>query len=240
MPHVTKHSPKVSTRSVKPYACESSREKRQQDRRSDRRTDRQTHTQTDSETTFPDVLRVVHPKSGLIFEVDFLHDANTFIDRKVIGPKQANTSMSHYSLFQPFFGKIGLLFTCTRMEKAIENMTFGVCPTIGHLSYFGNTKWFYNTKVSFCKYKDCKKKEKKGVTRLCYKRVHESLQKLLRHNAPCIQTFPKSFNSIEQSNPLCPTLGACPAKGIGRLGPKSTALVSPYKRRYPENCIMIG
>ena len=51
MPHVTKHTPKVSTRSVKPYACESSREKRQQDRRPDRQTarqtDRHTHTQTD-------------------------------------------------------------------------------------------------------------------------------------------------------------------------------------------------
>ena len=47
MPHVTQHTPKVSTRSVEPYACESSRKKRQQDRRSGRqtdgRTDRQTH-----------------------------------------------------------------------------------------------------------------------------------------------------------------------------------------------------
>jgi len=51
MPHVTKHTRKVLTWAVKPYACDSSREKRQQDRRSGRqtvgRTDRQTHTQTD-------------------------------------------------------------------------------------------------------------------------------------------------------------------------------------------------
>ena len=47
MPYVTEHTPKVSTRSVKPYACESSREKRQQDRQTARQTDRQTETQTD-------------------------------------------------------------------------------------------------------------------------------------------------------------------------------------------------
>jgi len=37
-----------------------------------------------------------------------------------------------------------------------------------------------------------------------------------------------------------PQLGACPAKGINRSGPKSIALVSSYKRRYPENFITIG
>jgi len=47
MPHVTEHTPKVSTRSVKPYACESSREKRQQDRQTASQPDRQTDTQTD-------------------------------------------------------------------------------------------------------------------------------------------------------------------------------------------------
>ena len=41
MPHVTEHTSKVSTRSVKPYACESSWEKRQQDRQTDSQTDRQ-------------------------------------------------------------------------------------------------------------------------------------------------------------------------------------------------------
>jgi len=47
MPHVTEHTPEVSTRSVKPYACESSREKRQQDGQTERQKDRQTDTQTD-------------------------------------------------------------------------------------------------------------------------------------------------------------------------------------------------
>ena len=50
MPHRTKHTPKVSTRSVKPYACESSREKRQQDRQTARQTDRRTDSQTDRQT----------------------------------------------------------------------------------------------------------------------------------------------------------------------------------------------
>ena len=37
-----------------------------------------------------------------------------------------------------------------------------------------------------------------------------------------------------------PPLGACPAKGINRSGPKSIALVSSYKRRYPEIFKTIG
>jgi len=45
-------------------------------------------------------------------------------------------------------------------------------------------------------------------TRLPYKRVHESPQKLVRRSSPCNRTCPQSFNPIEQSNPLCPTLGA--------------------------------
>jgi len=81
MPHVTEHTPKVSTRSVNPYTRESSREKRQQDRRSDRQTHR--HTDGLSKTTFLDVLRVLHPKSGLISKSIFLHDANTYIDMEV-------------------------------------------------------------------------------------------------------------------------------------------------------------
>jgi len=56
MPHVTKHTPKVSTRSVKPYACESSREKRQQDGQTDRQTYRQTDRQTDTQTDRPKPL----------------------------------------------------------------------------------------------------------------------------------------------------------------------------------------
>ena len=81
MPHVSEHTPKVSTWSVKPYACESSREKRQQDRRSDRQTDGQTDRHT----------RIVQNHSSRRFEgctsqirsyleVYFLHDANTSID----------------------------------------------------------------------------------------------------------------------------------------------------------------
>jgi len=56
MPHVTKHTRKVSTRPVKPYACESSREKRQQDRRSDRQSDGRTDRQTDTQTGCPKPL----------------------------------------------------------------------------------------------------------------------------------------------------------------------------------------
>jgi len=57
MPHITEHAPKVSTRSIYPYARESLREKLQQDGQ----TGRQTHTHTDglSKTTFLDVLKVV-------------------------------------------------------------------------------------------------------------------------------------------------------------------------------------
>ena len=82
MLHVTQHTPKVSTGSFNLYDRESSREKRQQDRRLERQTESQLWSYLD---------------------VDFLHDANTSIDMKVKrGLKQANTSMSHDSLFQPF------------------------------------------------------------------------------------------------------------------------------------------
>jgi len=87
MPHVTEHTPKVSTWSVKPYACESSREKRQQDRQTEGRTDRRTDRQT--------LRRIVQNRFSRRFggctsqirsylEVDFLHDANTSIDMEVI------------------------------------------------------------------------------------------------------------------------------------------------------------
>jgi len=79
MPHVTEHAPKVSTRSVNPYARESSREKLQQDRH--------THTHSDglSKTTFLDVLKVIGPSQIRSYlKLDFLHDAITSIDMEVI------------------------------------------------------------------------------------------------------------------------------------------------------------
>jgi len=78
MPHVTEHTPKVSTRSVKPYARESSREKRQQDRRSDRQTHRRI-VQNRFSRRF--VGCTSHIRSYL--EVDFSHDASTSIDKEV-------------------------------------------------------------------------------------------------------------------------------------------------------------
>ena len=91
MPHVTEHTPKVSTRSVKPYACESSREKRQQDRQTARQTDRRTDRQTDRHTHRRIVQNHFSRRFGgctsqirSYFEVDFLHDANTSIDMEVI------------------------------------------------------------------------------------------------------------------------------------------------------------
>ena len=88
MPHRTKHTPKVSTRSVKPYACESSREKRQQDRRPDRQTDRQTDTHTHThrrivQNHFSRRFGGCTSQIRSYLEVDFLHDANTSIDMEV-------------------------------------------------------------------------------------------------------------------------------------------------------------
>ena len=89
MPHVTEHTPKVSTRSVKPYACESSREKRQQDRQTegqtDGRTDRQTHRQI-VQNHFSRRFGGCTSQIRSYLEVDFLHDANTSIDMEVISP----------------------------------------------------------------------------------------------------------------------------------------------------------
>ena len=92
MIHVTEHTPKVSTRSVKPYACESSREKRQQDRQTARQTDGQTDRQTDRQTHRRIVQNHFSRRFGdgtsqirSYLEVDFLHDANTSIDIEVIG-----------------------------------------------------------------------------------------------------------------------------------------------------------
>ena len=74
MSHVTKHTPKVSTRSVKPYACESSREKRQQDRQTDRRI---------VQNYFSRRFEGCTSQIWSYLEVDFLHDANTSIDMEV-------------------------------------------------------------------------------------------------------------------------------------------------------------
>ena len=80
MPHVTEHTSKISTRSVKPYACESSREKRQQDRQ----TARQTDTQTDcAKPLFSTFWGLYTSQIRSYLEVDFLHDANTSIDMEV-------------------------------------------------------------------------------------------------------------------------------------------------------------
>jgi len=104
MPHVTEHTPKGSTRSVKPYACESSREKRQQktdgqtdgqtngrtDRRSDKRTDRQTHRRI-VQNHFSRRFEGCTSQIRFYFEVDVLHDANTSIDMEV-----TNRGKRHY------------------------------------------------------------------------------------------------------------------------------------------------
>ena len=80
MSHVTEHTPKVSSRSFKPYACESSREKRQQDRQ----TDRQTHRRI-VQNHFSRRFGGCTSQIRSYLEVDFLHDANTSIDMEVIG-----------------------------------------------------------------------------------------------------------------------------------------------------------
>jgi len=76
MPHVTEHTPKVSTRSVKPYACESSREKWQQDRQTD------THFRI-VQNHFSRRFEGCTSQIRSYLEVDFLHDANTSIDMEV-------------------------------------------------------------------------------------------------------------------------------------------------------------
>ena len=86
MPHVTEHTPKVPTRSVNSYACESSREKRQQDRQTARQTDRQTDRQTHRRLVQNHFSRRFGGCTSQIrsyLEVDFLHDANTSIDMEV-------------------------------------------------------------------------------------------------------------------------------------------------------------
>jgi len=82
MPYVTEHTPKVSTWSVKPYACESSREKRQQDRQQDRHTHRRI-VQNHFSRRFGGCASQIRS----YLEVVFLHDANTSIDIEVITNK---------------------------------------------------------------------------------------------------------------------------------------------------------
>ena len=84
MPHVTGQTPKVSTRSVKPYARESSMEKQQQDNgQTDRRTDRQTHRRI-VQNHFSRRFAGCTSQIRSYLEVDFLHDANTSIDMEII------------------------------------------------------------------------------------------------------------------------------------------------------------
>ena len=64
--YITKHTLKVLTRSVYPYARESSPKKQQTDIQTNRF----------SKITFLDVLMVVHPQFGLISNLIFLRDAN--------------------------------------------------------------------------------------------------------------------------------------------------------------------
>jgi len=82
MPHVIKHSTKVSTRSVNPYAREISREKRQQDRHIDGWTGRQTHRRI-VQNIFSWRFEGCTSQIRSYLEVDFLHDANTSIDMEV-------------------------------------------------------------------------------------------------------------------------------------------------------------
>jgi len=159
MPHVTEHTPKVSTPLVKPYACESSREKRQQDRQTDRRTNRQTHRRI-VQNHFSRRFGCCTSRIRSYLEVDFLHDANTSIDMEVktqnhkrlqisFIPFHARVPPQRYFL-SVFFKMIGPLFMHTRRAKTRHSQN--------------------------------------RFTRLSYKRVHESPQKLVRRNAPCNRT----------------------------------------------------
>jgi len=65
--------------------------------------------------------------------------------QKKIGPEAGQYFHVPWQSPPGIFCKIGLFFfTYTRMAELKENMTFGECPTLGHLSHFENTKWFYN------------------------------------------------------------------------------------------------
>ena len=80
------------------------------------------------------------------------------------GPEAGyNTSMSNDSPFWPFFLGGGVPSHVYKDHKTTaklqENMTFGECPTLGHLSYFGSTKKFYNSTIFFAYTRMAKKKE---------------------------------------------------------------------------------
>jgi len=69
---------------------------------------------------------------------------------------------------------------------------------------------------------------------------------LLYEDTSAIDFGPKQSSALKKTGPeggqyfhVRPP-GACPAKGIDRSGPKPIALVSSYKRRYPENFMTIG
>jgi len=104
MPHVTEHTPKVSTRSVKPYACESSREKRQQDRQTARQTDRHTHRRI-VQNHFSRRFEGCTSQIRSYLEVDFLHDAYASIDMEVI----LNVTKKKYCYFNRY--------ACNRPER---------------------------------------------------------------------------------------------------------------------------
>jgi len=75
MPYITEHAPKVSTRSVNSYARESSREKRQKDRQTHRRV-----VQNHFSRRFEGCTSQIRS----YLKLNFLHDANTFIDMEVM------------------------------------------------------------------------------------------------------------------------------------------------------------
>jgi len=95
MPHVTEHTPKVSTRSVNPSARESSREKRQQDRQTDKQTNRRI-----VQNHFSRRFEGCTYQSRSYLEVDFLHDANTSIDMEVKYNKTNHDSRLYFCMLK--------------------------------------------------------------------------------------------------------------------------------------------
>ena len=86
-------------------------------------------------------------------------------NRKKQGLKQASTSMSHDSLFQTFFVRLGsfLRIQGWRNYKKIWHpgyvLLYDICPILDELSNFTTPRFF------FCENKDCEKKAK--LTLLC-------------------------------------------------------------------------
>ena len=105
MPHITKRAPKVSTRSVYPYARESLRDKLQQDRQTDRYTDRQSDRQTDRQTdTYTDkhtdrqTDRQTHTHTLTHSLTDGLSNA-TFLDVLKVVPVHPKSGLISNSIF---------------------------------------------------------------------------------------------------------------------------------------------